>query len=1808
MEKKRRSISRCAAGALSVILTVTTAAGSMPFDVQASTSRDNGDGTFTNPVIYSDVPDPDVIRVGDTYYMVSTTMHMSPGCPIMKSKDLVNWEIVNYCYGILEDTDEFALRNGKNAYGQGSWAASLKYHDGKYYVAVASLTTWRTYLFTTTDIEHGSWKKSVLEGYNHDLSLFFDDDGKIYLFSGQGNLNVRELEEDAEGNITYKEGGLDRNIIADASIDLADGLHAEGCHVYKVDGMYYAMMIQWPSDRRREEICWRSDSITGEWEGRIVLNSGLEYDGVEDGAGVAQGGLVQAEDGNWYSLLFQDHGAVGRIPVLTSVTWEEQWPVFAKPKAVMELPVTGQEKKSIVISDEFYNGAERAGYLEEGFDTPVGKQSELQALSQDAVTAYAMENGLSAAARDLVTNGGFDDGTDSWETFGASQIAVETRDDNQVLKVTKRQQDWNGASQKLNHKVVIGGKYSGSGRVLYEDNDKPTCNFTIMLKARKTSGDGDHYLVLGSVEAKSGEWAEFVPNTVTIPEDLDVSDAFIYISGDGTADFSIDDIGVAVESVPGILINGDFESGTAEGWYAHDGATLEVVTEEAASGSYSLKVTNRTNTRSTAAGPEQDITGKVKAGKTYDIFMKIKYTGDSTPEARDFNMTLSDGDWTSYTIMMTGTAKRGEWTTITGSFTMPEEFKTEKQTLFLENTWVPSPDDNLDLMDFYVDDVTVVERKHVISTEDGEHDYNGSNLNLAWQWNHNPNNNNWSLTERSGYLRLTTGALASGIQDAKNTLTQRTYGPVSSGSVAVEVGNMKNGDVTGLSVFQKIFGFAGVKMENGRRYLVMQRAADENDEIGQEIARVELNQDRVYLKADCDFRQWPNQATFYYSLDGINWTQIGDELQMAYTQPHFMGYRYALFNYATKAAGGYVDFDYFRVSDEIAGAVSGDEKLLNATIESVSDIPGVQNTVFDVPLKLASLPDGTYRGMEVSISIPKELGVEDVEFNEEALTGNATWSFANQQLKLSLSGETVDYKAGEDRLFATLKLKVNRYLNKDTSVTVRTDYIKVTGGEAVYNTNTASASIGLLKMDSNAVAKLIGNSNPLVDYKYGADPYAMEYNGRVYIYMTSDEYEYDENGNLIDNTYGKISTISVISSADMVNWTDHGAIPVAGKNNPDGAAKWATCSWAPAAAHKTIDGKEKFFLYFADGAGGIGVLEADSPIGPFTDPNGKALIAPGSKEAEGVVWLFDPAVLVDDDGNGYLYYGGGIPNDKDNASCNHPQTARVIKLADNMTSVEGDAGMIDAPCMFEDSGIHKYGDKYYYSYCSNFSGQHEEGNPGYGIICYMVSDSPMGPFTYVGEILENPYDYFEVGGNNHHAIFEFGGQYYITYHAQTLGKANGIEKGYRSTHINAIEFYGNGNIKPITADYEGIVQLKEVDPYRITEAETIAWQNGISVDGCTEKSVTGLTLNRALTDIQKGDWTAVAGVDFGADGAEVFKVKAASSVGGTIELRLDSPEGKKVGTVDVNNTAGTYQEYTCKLEETVTGIHNLFLVFDGGSDMEDTLMNLDYWQFVPASVKVQKDDLKAVVDQASAIKISLYTQESIADMQKALAEANAVLKNEDATQKMVDDAAKVLSDALNRLEYLPLVFQDVNEDAWYAGCVDYVSSRRIMTGLTADTFGPADALSRAQFAVILYRMAGCPKTTYSEAFQDVKDGEYYSEAVVWASENGIVTGYADTGLFMPAKEISREEFAVMMYRYAKFKEMDVSAKGDLKKFPDAASVSEFAEYAVAWAVGDGIIIGDNGKLNVQEKVNRAQCATMIQRFGSLMNEVKKADA
>lgn len=206
-------------------------------DVVNAQCGDNGDGTFSNPVFWADVPDPDVIRVGDDFYMVSTTMHLVPGAPIMHSKDLVNWEIVSYLYDRLDDKPNYDLKEG-TVYGRGQWATSLRYHNGTYYAYFSpNDTPYKGYVYTTSDPKKG-WTLSSRIPHFHDASLFFDDDGKAYIFYGTGQL--RELKPDLSDVMP---GGVDMKIF---ERDKEENALLEGSRVIKHDGKYYLLMISWP--------------------------------------------------------------------------------------------------------------------------------------------------------------------------------------------------------------------------------------------------------------------------------------------------------------------------------------------------------------------------------------------------------------------------------------------------------------------------------------------------------------------------------------------------------------------------------------------------------------------------------------------------------------------------------------------------------------------------------------------------------------------------------------------------------------------------------------------------------------------------------------------------------------------------------------------------------------------------------------------------------------------------------------------------------------------------------------------------------------------------------------------------------------------------------------------------------------------------------------------------------------------------------------------------------------------------------------------------------------------------------------------------------------------------------------------------------------------------------------------------------------------------------------------------------------------------------------------------------------------------
>lgn len=491
------------------------------------------------PLAYTDIPDMDYIRVGEDYYMVSTTMFLNPGVPIMHSKDLVHWEIISYVYDTLEDNDTTNLKNGKQCYGKGSWAASLRYNeaDETFYVCFSSNDQAKTYIYTTKDIAGGTWEKHSASGTKHDPGLLFDN-GKMYMVSGNGNITLEEVQ--LSGDSIQFSGA--KTIIKKTASN--NTVNIEGSHAYKIGDYYYLFFIEWPGGGKRMEWCYRTKDLTGDWEGKVVFCD----DGNYSGAGIAQGGIIDTQYGDYYAILFQDHGPVGRTPVLLDVYWVDGWPMM---------------------------------------------------------------------------------GSDN-------------------------------------------GKASAS-------------------------------------------------------------------------------------------------------------------------------------------------------------------------EALDVNLTSSGEDY-----------------------------------LYAD------------------DDFTYTENK----------------LQLVWQWNHNPDNDNWSVTEREGYLRLRTGSLATSIKDARNSLTQRTYGPTCTSEAGIDVSNMKAGDYAGICAFQNSYGQVGVmKDAEGKTWIYYGEGTKEMTV--SDTDKIELTQNTVSLKIQYNFNR--NVAKFFYSLDGETWNSIGDELDMRYDLSIFMGYRTYLYNYATTETGGYVDFDYYNI-------------------------------------------------------------------------------------------------------------------------------------------------------------------------------------------------------------------------------------------------------------------------------------------------------------------------------------------------------------------------------------------------------------------------------------------------------------------------------------------------------------------------------------------------------------------------------------------------------------------------------------------------------------------------------------------------------------------------------------------------------------------------------------------------------------------------------------------------------------------------------------------------------------------------------
>ncbi|MFB2580840.1 family 43 glycosylhydrolase [Herbiconiux sp. P15] len=532
--------------------------------------------------------------------------------------------------------------------------------------------------------------------------------------------------------------------------------------------------------------------------------------------------------------------------------------------------------------------------------------------------------------------------------------------------------------------------------------------------------------------------------------------------------------------------------------------------------------------------------------------------------------------------------------------------------------------------------------------------------------------------------------------------------------------------------------------------------------------------------------------------------------------------------------------------------------------------------------------------------------------------------------------------------------------------------------------------------------KPIGDHNPLVGHEFGADPHHLVYNDRLYIYSTDDTQQYDlnskdENGlPTQSNGYGGITQLNVMSTSDMVNWVDHGSVPIAREG---GAAPWARNSWAPAAIEK--DGK--VYLYFCDSGTGTAVVVGGSPLGPWDDPLGEKII-PDTVSEEYIegggfpagMWLFDPEVFIDDDGQAYMYFGGNsqIGTAPNVQGPQNPKSTRVVKLKDDMVTLDGDPVEIDAPGMFEASTMFKRGDKYYYSYSSNFQVNEVPGAyPSRGAIAYMMTDDPMdlSASKYAGVAFQNQSQFFGAGngGNNHSDMFNYKGGTYFTYHAQTRGAAwaealgtPGATQGYRSVHIDELEFNDDGTIKPIVGTRAGVDQVESFDPYRTFEAETLAWQLGISTAVTEAASVEfpehNASGNMVLSAVDDGDFSGISGVDFGAGAETVSATVKPLVAGGTIQVRLDDVDGTVVAEIPVDGTVGEWTTVSADVTG-ATGEHDVFFVFAGpeGADPEADLFEVDNWAFAGADEEPGEEPGEGEEFSAELSRTELKAGESV---------------------------------------------------------------------------------------------------------------------------------------------------------------------------------------------------------------------------------------
>ena len=549
---------------------------------------------------------------------------------------------------------------------------------------------------------------------------------------------------------------------------------------------------------------------------------------------------------------------------------------------------------------------------------------------------------------------------------------------------------------------------------------------------------------------------------------------------------------------------------------------------------------------------------------------------------------------------------------------------------------------------------------------------------------------------------------------------------------------------------------------------------------------------------------------------------------------------------------------------------------------------------------------------------------EDGSSSDVSIASNVNWTATTNIVLPWFAMSQSSGGAGND----TLKLTANANNTGATREAIVT--ITASTGDARRIKVTQPNTIDLEAKFAKVSPKLLtNNANPLLDFMFTADPTAVEYNGRMYVYATNDHQQFEKVGKDGKNSYGYIRTLVMMSSDDMVNWTYHGLI------NTAEVAPWTGVSWAPSIASRLeADGKTHFYLYFSNGATSA-VLTSTSPVGPWTDPLGKNIVD-HSVPGVDVDVPFDPGVVIDDKGTGWLTFGGGKPKTK-----YMPGNARIVKLGANMISLASDFSEIPAPYFNEASDLNFINGTWVYSYCTDWAERTEWPwinipKPTACCISYMTSKTPLDrdSWKYRDNYFKLPGD-VGVGpvANNHSHLFKFKEKYYLAYHAMYLQDYFNTTGGFRNVGIEeaSVDEGNDVNIPMVKATYKGTSQIKPLDPFVLQQAETTG-----GTSGKVQFEADGNVGNMVAKGIADKQCLMVRGADFSKQIPARFEARVKGK--GEIKVYVNNLKGPALVSLlcDVKDWTTLSKIIDLKINK---GVGNIYFVFSG-----DVFL-FDEWKF-----------------------------------------------------------------------------------------------------------------------------------------------------------------------------------------------------------------------------------------------------------------------